>query len=117
MNLLIKQYHLVDTLSLTPNPIAVDIDTKGVDKHFGLKKILDILKERKIKINKFITVGDQEADFKMAEELYAQGFSVMHVHVGEKNTNINRNFPVKVTKNKYEKGTVEFLKAYHLQRH
>ena len=111
VNLLIKKYHLTDKLFLTPNPIAIDVDTRGVGKHLGLKRILDILKERKIKIQKFITIGDQKADFKMAEELHIQGFPIMHVHVGENNMNINREFPVKITKNKFEKGTLEFLKS------
>lgn len=111
INLLIQKYRLSDKLILTPNPIAIDIDTRGVGKHLGIKRIINILKERKIAVQKFIAIGDQEADFKMAEELSNQGFSVTYVNVGKNTNNINRKFPVKTTINKYEKGTLEFLKT------
>jgi len=110
-NFLIKKHNLTDKLILSSNPIAVDIDSKGVGKDFGVKKILDILKKREIEIRKFITIGDMESDFKMAEELDNQGFTVTHIHVGDTDVNKNHKFVVKITKNKYEKGTLEFLKS------
>lgn len=113
INSLIKKYKLEDALILTPNPIAIDVDTKGVGKHLGIRRILDILESKKMKAKTFITIGDLPADFKMAEELHRKNLPVEFVFVGDKRTLTKKTYPFKITftKNQYEKGTLEFLKS------
>lgn len=106
----IERHGLKKVLTIEPNPIALDIQNKHVGKHLGIKRILNWLKERKIKVSSFITIGDMPSDVKMAEELYKNNFSVTHVHVGEKKIEGKRPFEIIATANHYENGALEFLK-------
>lgn len=90
---------------------AIMYETAGKDK--GVELILEWLSDREIQPQKFITFGDSiSSDILMAQEIYSQGFSVEFVYVGEENIDTsNYPFPIKQTKNKFEKGTLEFLES------
>lgn len=106
---IIKRYKLEKVLMMELNPIALDVQYKFVGKHLGVKRILNWLKENKIKMLNFTTIGDMPSDIKMAEELHKNNFSVTHVHVGEKK--MEDKYPFKVTNasSRYEKGAEKYL--------
>ena len=108
---LIKKYGLENILVVEPNPIAYDIQNKEVGKHLGVKRILDWLKDKKLNVSRFITIGDSPSDIKMAQELYKNNFSIIHVYVGEKKMEGKNPFKVVATSDKLEKGTLEFLQS------
>lgn len=107
---LIKKYGLEDILEQEPNPIALDVQNINVGKDLGIKRILSWLKERKIKILSFTTIGDSPSDIKMAQELNRNNLSVRHVHVGKKGIHDNSHpFEIITTEKEYEKGAEEYL--------
>lgn len=108
---IIKKYGLEKILTIELNPIALDIQNKHVGKHLGVTRILNWLRERKINVSNFTTIGDMPSDIKMAEELYKNNFSIIHVHVGEKKMERQHPFEVITTTNKYENGVLEFLES------
>lgn len=106
----IKKYGLEKTLVVEPNPIALDVQNEHVGKHLGVKRILNWLKERKIKVSNFTTIGDSKSDIKMAEELNRNNLSVKHIHVGKKGVH-DASYPFEVitTEKEYDQGAGEFL--------
>lgn len=108
---IIKKYGLENVLEIEPNPIALDIQNKNVGKDLGIKRILNWLSVRKIKVSSFTTIGDMPSDIKMAEELHNNNFSVTHVHVGENRIEGKRPFEIITTASHYENGALEFLKT------
>ena len=108
---IIKKYNLENILEIELNPIALDVQHKYVGKHLGIRRILNWIAEKKIRVSNFTTIGDMPSDIKMAQELYKNNFPVMHVHVGGKKMEDKNPFKVVTTSDKFEKGTVEFLKS------
>lgn len=106
---IIKKYGLEKVLIIELNPIALDVQHKYVGKHLGIRRILNWLRERKINVLNFITIGDMPSDIKMAEEIHKNNFSVTHVYVGEKKIEDQYPFKIITTANKYEKGAEEYL--------
>ncbi|MBI4089198.1 MAG: hypothetical protein HY424_00655 [Candidatus Levybacteria bacterium] len=109
---LIRKYQLENVLVVEPNPIAYDIQNIEVGKHLGIKRILNWLKDKGMKIVKFTTIGDSPGDIKMAQELNKNNLKVRHVHVGKKGTHEDSYpFEVITTEREYEEGTEDFLKG------
>ncbi len=107
---IIKKYGLENILEIEPNPIALDVQNKNVGKDLGIKRILSWLKDCKIKVLSFTTIGDSKSDIKMAEELNRNNLSVVHVHVGKKGIYDNSYpFEVITTEKEYEEGAEEYL--------
>lgn len=109
---IIRKYSLEKGLVKDSNPIALDVQHKYVGKHLGVRRILNWLRERKIKVLNFATIGDMQSDIKMAEELHKNNFSVTHIHVGEKKLQGQHPFEIITTANQYENGALEFLKNF-----
>lgn len=92
--------------------IDIDIQHKNSGKSLGARRILEWLKRKGIKPQTFITFGDNRSDFEMAEELQKDGYSVQFVFVGKDKTLAeNKNYPVFISKEPFEKGTLEFLNS------
>lgn len=93
--------------------IGANIMYKNTGKNRGIELILEWLLERNINPQKYIAFGDSfESDIAMAQELHSRGLPVEFIYVGEENIDISKYpFPIKITQNKFEKGTLEYLLA------
>jgi hydroxymethylpyrimidine pyrophosphatase-like HAD family hydrolase len=110
---LLKKNKLDKDLKVEFNMIAIDIMNKSVGKHFAMRKVFEWMKQNNFKSDNFIALGDNLSDIAIAEELYANKLPVRFVFVGEKEKFAGKtyHFPVIFTKEKYDKGTLEFLKT------
>jgi hypothetical protein len=110
---LLTDKNLADKFKVDPTTIATDIENKFVGKHFAIKRIVEWTKKRGINPQGYITFGDSfKSDVPMAEEIYSQGLLAEFIYVGKENIDISKYpFPIKITQNKFEKGTLEFLKT------
>lgn len=109
---LVEQGNLSQEIIVDPTTIATNVQNKFVGKHYAIRRMLDWVKKKGIEPQKYITFGDSfKSDIPMAEKLNSHKLSVEFVYVGEENINISKYpFPIKITQNKFEKGTLEFLK-------
>ncbi|MBF8249927.1 MAG: hypothetical protein HW400_528 [Candidatus Levybacteria bacterium] len=105
---------LSDKFKIDPTTIATDIENIFVGKHFAIKRILKWVKSKGVEPQKYIALGDSfGSDIPMAEELNLQGLPVEFIYVGKENIDVSKHpFPIKITQNKFEKGTLEFLKSH-----
>lgn len=110
---LLSGKNLSDKFKIDPTTIATDIENKFVGKHFAVKRIIEWIKNKKINPQKYIAFGDSfGSDIPMAEEIYSLGLPVEFVYVGKENIDTSKYpFPIKISQEKYEKGTLEFLKS------
>lgn len=109
---LIDQERLTKELKIDPTTIATDIENVNVGKGFAVKRILGWLDEIKVNPHKFVTFGDSLSDLPMPEKLHEKGKNIEFVYVGNKNIHISKYpFSIKIPQNKFEKGTLEFLKT------
>jgi HAD superfamily hydrolase (TIGR01484 family) len=111
MNDLLNNMNLSQTLKIDPTTIATDIENKTVGKDFAVKRIIEYINDLGLKIQKFIAFGDSKSDIPMAAKLHEQKIPVELVYVG-KNTFAENEypFPVTFTQEKFDKGTLEYLK-------
>lgn len=107
---LIDDFDLVNELKVDISTIGTSIIHKTTGKDKGVELILEWLKEKGVTPKRFLAFGDSNSDIPMAEKIYESGYSVELVYVG-KNELPKENYPFKVTKtkNKFTKGTLEFL--------
>lgn len=111
---LVASHGSSDQMEVDPTTIATDIQNKHVGKDFAARRVLAWLKEKGIKPQNFVAMGDSRSDVPMAREVHDQGFPVTFVFVGKEEDrnhikSLNLPFPVTFTQNKYESGTVEYL--------
>lgn len=113
INNLVKKAGLKDDLRIDPTRIAIDIEYQRVGKDFATERILNWLKEKKVMPQKIVCFGDSKSDFEMAQKAHDQGFETEFVYVGGDNAfaNAETQIPIKITKNKFEKGTLEYLQS------
>ena len=71
-------------LKVDPSTIATDIQNKKVGKGFAIKRIMEWLRNNKLKPEKFLTFGDSINDVSMAEKLKEMNLPVEFVFVGDK---------------------------------
>jgi len=110
---ILSKDQLNEKFKIDPTTIAVDVENMFVGKHFAVKRIIAWVKEKGFIPHKYITFGDSfKSDIPMAEELYSKNLSVEFVYVGKENVETSKHpFPIKITQDKYGKGTLEFLKS------
>lgn len=110
---ILKSLGLSDEFKLDPTLTACDIQKKYAGKDLGVRRIIAWLDIRGLKPEEFISFGDSKADIEMAEELYKTGKPVTFVFVGPEEYVKDKNFPFKliVTREKFEPGTLEYLKT------
>ncbi len=97
-------------LKIDPTTIATDIQNSHVGKHLGARRIANWLKEKNIKPEHVIAIGDSQSDTEMAEELQDE-YSLDFVFVGNpeklKFDKLKKK-PI-FTKSRFGEGTLEFL--------
>ncbi len=109
---LLEKYKLEHNLQIHLDTIAVNIMSDKQGKDFAIERILEWLRDRKVAIGKFIAVGDNRPDLQMGKKLAAKGLKVKFVFVGDDSIDVSGyNFPIILTKNKYDRGTLEFLES------
>ena len=113
LNSIIKDEKLNNILKVVATTIATDIENIKVGKNLGAQRAVDWLKKRNIFPKKYITFGDSNSDFAMADHLNKIGVNVEHVHVG-KETDIPQKLPYNliVTTSKYNDGVKEYLRNF-----
>jgi hydroxymethylpyrimidine pyrophosphatase-like HAD family hydrolase len=100
-------------LKVDPTTIATDIENKHVGKDFAIDKIVDWIKNNKTMPEMFIAFGDSESDLPMAERLFMHKLPVELVFVGKNILTKKFDFPVIITQEKFDKGTLEYLTNPH----
>ena len=110
---LLEDKNLKEKFKVDPTTIADDIENKFVGKNFAVRRILNWVKERNIKPQRYIAFGDSfRSDVPMAEEINLEELPVEFVYVGKENIDTSKySFSIKQTRNKFEKGTLEYLKS------
>lgn len=98
------------SLKTGSNQIALDIQFDKTGKKLGAKRLVNWIKSKNLEVSTVLAFGDNLSDIEMAEEL-RHLYPVTFVFVNEpsKLTHPNGKFKVVYTKNKFEKGTLEFL--------
>lgn len=108
---ILDKYDKDKKIKFTPTTLDTDIENNHVGKDFAAGKILEWLDRKSYTANKFITFGDNIADLEMAKHIFDKGLNVEFVFVGKKEVNVNDySFKVIITEEKYDKGTIEYLK-------
>lgn len=110
---LVKQENLSQKIIVDPTTIATNVENKYVGKGFAVKRILEWLRNKGIKPQRYLVFGDSFAsDIPMAEEIHLQGLPAEFVYVGKENIDSSAlPFTIHRTQAKFEKGTLEFLKG------
>ncbi len=98
-------------LKIDPTIIATDIQANHAGKHLGARRIANWLKEKGIKPEHIIAVGDSQSDTEMAEELQNE-YLLDFVFVGNSEKLDSSKLKKKpiFTKNRYGEGTLELLR-------
>lgn len=115
MDILLKEilenHHLEKLYKIVSSPTATDIEDIRVGKDYAAKKVLDWLKSKEIEPKKFTCFGDSIHDIQMAEYIYEHGLPTEFVFVGDRHLIDPEDypFPIILTKEPYEKGTLEYL--------
>lgn len=94
---------------ISPSIIALDLQKRFEGKDQGVTRILSMWAERNINPDEVITIGDSPSDILMAEELHLAHFKIEFVYVGDKKLEGNKDISVTKTKEKLEKGVLEYL--------
>lgn len=107
--LLMDEKFMELNLKVMKNSIAVDIAYEDAGKHLGAERIEDWMMENGLKPDTIYMIGDNNSDVQMAQEL-ENSYHVIFVFVNDKSE--LRDTPmceVVYTKEKFAKGTLEFL--------
>ncbi|MDX2377113.1 hypothetical protein M4I32_09910 [Microbacterium sp. LRZ72] len=79
---------------IDPTIISTDIESVLLDKDHGARRALSHFGETGPLPRTWRTVGDSRSDYKMADELHAQGFDVAHVDVRPSDGMLDRPYAV-----------------------
>ena len=112
---LIDNFGANDRMKTDASTIGTNIMYKTTGKDKGMELILNWILQKGIKPQKFITFGDSLPDIEMAEKLGEEGRNVEFVYVGKNHLKKKYPFPIIIPKEKYGKGTLEFLKSQYPQ--
>jgi len=88
-----------------------DSVSSPVGKNFATDRILDLLKKKGIKPKQFVAFGDSPSDIEMAKKLHERNLAFTFIFVDNKGElkGVKYPFPIVYTKNRFDKGTLEFL--------
>lgn len=99
-------------MRIDPTIIALDIQEKNAGKHLGAQRIETWLQDKGYKPESVYMVGDSKSDIEMAEELqHLYPVTFVFVNEPDKLGKVQGKYKVVYTKEKFEKGTLEFLKS------
>jgi len=110
---LVRKENLWQDIIVDSTTIATNVENKFVGKHFAVRRIINWIKGKGIKPQRYIAFGDSsKSDIPMAEELYSQNLPTEFIYVGKEDIDTSKYpFPITITQNKYGEGTLEFLKS------
>jgi hypothetical protein len=110
---IIKKLNLTNDVTVGTSSIGTDIQSRLAGKGRAAKIILTWIKQNYFNPSKYFTFGDNfNSDIAMAKEIYSQGHQVEFVYVGKEKIDTSKyTFPTIITKEKYDKGTLEFLET------
>lgn len=113
-NRILQENNFLDKLKVDPTTIATDIENIHVGKDFATERILDLLKQKEIKPKQFIAFGDSPSDIAMAYKLHERNLSFTFIFVDDKGElkGAKHPFPIVYTKDRFDKGTLEFLRKH-----
>lgn len=100
-----------DKFKIDPSTIATDIENIHVGKSFATDRILELLKKKGKMPKQFIAFGDSPSDIETAKRLHEKNLSFSFIFVDNKGQfkGVNHPFPIVYTKDRFDKGTLEFL--------
>ncbi len=105
-----------NNLEALRNPLAIDIIYKAARKSLAVIKLLDFIKDKRLKVNEFIVFGDNPSDSSVADELSERNFKVKFAFVGKAKLP-KKDYPVLTAKNKYyAEATFAILKSLSLKK-
>lgn len=109
---LVKHYHLQDEIEVHRDTISINIRHKKATKHYATHQFLSWLKRKNINPQHYYAFGDSASDIQIGEELAQRQLPFTFVFVGlpEKLPG-HLSFPVVETQERFDKGTVAFLKS------
>lgn len=109
---LVQQENLSQEIIVDSTTIATNVENKYVGKGFAVKRIVEWLRNIRIKPQRYLAFGDSfRSDMPMAQEINLQGLPIEFVYVGKENVDSSAyTFTIHQTQAKFEKGTLEFLK-------
>jgi hypothetical protein len=79
---------------IDPTIISTDIESVLLDKDRGAARALEQFAQLGPLPQRWRTVGDSRSDYKMADQLHADGFEVAHVDVRPSDGIMERDYPV-----------------------
>lgn len=93
--------------------IAINVKHKDANKHYATAQFIAWLEQKELKPKKFYVFGDSPSDLEMGEELLAQEKDLAFIFVGNEKELQGKNpkFPVIVTKQHCDEGTIAFLRS------
>ncbi|OGH30485.1 MAG: hypothetical protein A3B41_00195 [Candidatus Levybacteria bacterium RIFCSPLOWO2_01_FULL_37_26] len=111
---ILQENNLSDKLKVDPSTISTDIENSHVGKGFAVEQILELLRQKNIEPKQFIAFGDSPSDISMAKKLHEKNLAFTFIFVDDKGQLKGRDhpFPIVYTKNRFDKGTLEYLKEH-----
>jgi hydroxymethylpyrimidine pyrophosphatase-like HAD family hydrolase len=90
---------------------SINVKHKRATKRFATEQVLDWLKEKGGRPEQYFAFGDSISDLDIGEELYARDLPMEFIFVGKKHElkGITITFPISITNEDFDKGTLEFL--------
>ena len=109
---LVDKYDLNNEFEVHRDRLGTNIRSRRTNKSTAIRKALLWLNKNGEKVESFTVFGDGVTDLEMGEELYREKIKFTFVFVGNKEE-LPKDipFPVHVTKEHFEKGTLEFLQT------
>ncbi len=103
-----------DKLEIHVDSTAINVKYKEATKSYATGQVLSWLQKKQITSNEFIVLGDSLSDLEMGEELQRRQMPFTFVYVGDQESLKNKqpSFPLTFTREKYDKGTLEYLTAF-----
>lgn len=110
---LLKELSYTQNYRIDPSKISTDIQHKGAGKALGARRIASFIKQKSLSPKKYICFGDSKSDVEMAFEFDNLKLKTQMIYVGNPSdmADIEADFPISITKERFEKGTLEFLQA------
>jgi hypothetical protein len=107
---ILNQYDKDSKLEIHEDTIATNIRNKSSNKKNAAEQMLKWLSDKGIRPQKYLVFGDSRGDIEIAQDIYENNLPIEFIYVGKEEIPIV-NFPVKITKKNFEKGTLEYLKT------
>ena len=114
LNKLLEDAKLNDKFEIHKDRLAINIRSRNATKSHVTQKVLEWLASKNLKPHKFKIFGDSPSDLEMAQAIFEKGLDFEFIFVGDPAEISGQNypFPITFTKQKFEKGTLEYLASH-----